>query len=65
MLKYILPQLGNQRELEGCLFEDLHIDEDGLAGLNTSDITTLAGLYGSTNVKLLDARLQRGIYVNG
>ena len=56
---YGLPPLGSQRELERCLFEDLRIDEDGLARLNKSDIALLAGLYGSTNVKLLDAWLQR------
>lgn len=56
---YGLPPLGSQRELERCLFEDLRIDEDGLTRLNKSDIASLAGLYGSTNIKLLDTWLQR------
>ncbi len=56
---YGLPPLGSQRELQRCLAEDLRIDEDSLARIEKNDVGTLAGLYGSTNVKLLAAWLGR------
>ena len=50
---YSVAPLYSLKILKAFLFEDLRIDETEFAKLNKEDIFELAGLYGSTNVKLL------------
>ena len=49
----------SQKNLELLLFEDLRVDEDAFAELDSGTIECLASLYRSSNVSLLAAYLKR------
>lgn len=56
---YSISPIASLRRMEQCLFEDLRLDDEGFKLLNQADIMALSGLYGSSNVRLLNEYLQR------
>ena len=50
---YTMPPVSSLRDLELMLFEDLRIDEDEFANLNTDDILMIGEKYRCNNLKSL------------
>lgn len=55
---YSISPVGNKKEMQSLLFEDLRIDEAEFAKLNVWDLMELCDLYHSTNLKMLKKLLR-------
>ncbi len=58
---YTYSPCSNRKELQQLLFEDLRIDENDFQNLDIVEMTELAGLYKTTNHRLLISMLRRRI----
>lgn len=55
---YSVSRVGNKKELQSLMFDDLRIDEQEFSGLNKEDLLKLCELYPCTNLKILKKLLR-------
>ena len=58
---YKVSPVGNKKEIEQLLFEDLRIDRDAFWNLNMVELFEIAGVYKTMNHKLLQKLIRRRI----
>ena len=59
-----IQPMRNQKEIESCLFDDLRIDEEDVAGLDAGFISDISESYHSANVRLLSLYLRRKRWIH-
>ncbi|MBC2715261.1 MAG: hypothetical protein HF978_08140 [Desulfobacteraceae bacterium] len=52
--------IGSIKQLEALLFDDLRIDKNELARLDTAEVNFLAGIYGKKIISLVSEYMKRG-----